>query len=314
MSSRREALIGKFRAGSLDRVRRLSLALSDVREGRGTTEGEQQIARELHTLKGEATMLGFAGVGDLFRRQEMRLERERIRRCAAKPRAESSRPWPSCTSGSVELSAAELEGGSRAAGGVRPAATPRHKPHPEAPVSPRVQVFDSMGDTAEPTRTPEAREKRAPDKPKERWVQVNALRIDELSERVSVFETEYRALYVRLREFARRIGSDSADARAFRAMLTEFDRGAGSLQDITSVAWALRLVPVEPTLSELATYAKGLASAQGKSLSISVNAGNAQIEHCSRPHLKSRWSISCETPSITGSRIRPIARARAMHN
>ena len=65
MSSRRELLIGRFRASSVDRIRKVSLALIEVQQGRSTSELLEGVLRELHTLKGESRMLGFAGIADV---------------------------------------------------------------------------------------------------------------------------------------------------------------------------------------------------------------------------------------------------------
>ena len=50
------------------------------------------------------------------------------------------------------------------------------------------------------------------------------------------------------------------------------------LEGITSAVWALRLVPVEPVLSELARHAHELAQEHGKRLRITLHGGDTQIE------------------------------------
>jgi two-component system chemotaxis sensor kinase CheA/two-component system sensor histidine kinase and response regulator WspE len=60
----RQRLLGKFRDVTADRVDRLAHALSAWEE-RGGDDLRAEIARELHTLKGEARMMGFAGVAGL---------------------------------------------------------------------------------------------------------------------------------------------------------------------------------------------------------------------------------------------------------
>jgi len=60
----RSRLLGKFRDVAADRVDRLAHALAAWEE-RGGDELRAEIARELHTLKGEARMMGFAGVAGL---------------------------------------------------------------------------------------------------------------------------------------------------------------------------------------------------------------------------------------------------------
>jgi len=60
----RQRLLGKFRDVTADRVERLAQSLSAF-EARGGEELKAEVARELHTLKGEARMMGFAGVAQL---------------------------------------------------------------------------------------------------------------------------------------------------------------------------------------------------------------------------------------------------------
>jgi len=60
----RQRLLGKFREITVDRVERLAQGLVAWEE-RGGDELRAAIARELHTLKGEARMMGFGGVAQL---------------------------------------------------------------------------------------------------------------------------------------------------------------------------------------------------------------------------------------------------------
>lgn len=60
----RQRLLGKFRDVVADRVERLVQSLSAF-EDRGGDELKADIARELHTLKGEAHMMAFAGLAQL---------------------------------------------------------------------------------------------------------------------------------------------------------------------------------------------------------------------------------------------------------
>jgi chemotaxis protein histidine kinase CheA len=219
-----------------------------------------QIARELHTLKGEATMLNFLALGDLVHAAEETLANagaDDARRTTAARRVLEAlaavQAWlrddvgpPERADAALTAARDRLRGGAPAAGG---------EPGVAAPVEP-------------PDRA----------RPQERWVQVNARRIDDLSEQVSVFEGEFGALYARLREHARKTAAEGGHTRDLRGILVDLDRCDAKLRDITSAAWALRLVPVEPALAELAGYARGLASAQGKNVQVVVSAGNAQIE------------------------------------
>jgi chemotaxis protein histidine kinase CheA/CheY-like chemotaxis protein len=264
LSTRREALVGRFRASALERLRRLAAALIQVAEGTAEPLLSQQIARELHTLKGEATMLGFAALGDLVHA------------------AEESFAEARGNDASQRLAARRvLDAFATVQAWLREELGPEHRDHQADGIL--REAYDRLrGETREPAAPPPeeapagAGRERA--RPHERWVQVNAGRIDDLSERISGLEAEFRSLHFRLREHARRVDAQGAGMRELRGLLADFDRCEADLQDITASAWGLRLVPVEPALAELATYARGLATAQGKSVHVHVSAGNAQIE------------------------------------
>ncbi|HTY17541.1 MAG TPA: Hpt domain-containing protein, partial [Myxococcota bacterium] len=60
----RQRLLGKFRDVTADRVERMAHSLALFAD-RGGEDLKAEIARELHTLKGEARMMGFAGIAQL---------------------------------------------------------------------------------------------------------------------------------------------------------------------------------------------------------------------------------------------------------
>ncbi len=57
----RQKLLGKFREVTGDRVEKISSQLLELERGAGA-EAAQEVARELHTLKGEARLMGFTGL------------------------------------------------------------------------------------------------------------------------------------------------------------------------------------------------------------------------------------------------------------
>src|SRR5262245_14403768 len=59
----RKQLIGKFREVSGDRLEKIGLAVMALEKNPGDAGAADEIARELHTLKGEARMLGLPSVG-----------------------------------------------------------------------------------------------------------------------------------------------------------------------------------------------------------------------------------------------------------
>lgn len=65
----RQKLLGKFREVTQDRVEKLSASLLAFERGAGE-EVKAEIARELHTLKGEARMMGFTGLSQVIHAAE----------------------------------------------------------------------------------------------------------------------------------------------------------------------------------------------------------------------------------------------------
>ncbi len=61
----RQKLLPRFRETTADRVEKISSALLELERGAGTQEVVQELARELHTLKGEARMMGFVGISSV---------------------------------------------------------------------------------------------------------------------------------------------------------------------------------------------------------------------------------------------------------
>src|SRR5512143_2007773 len=66
----RQKLLPRFRETTADRVEKISAALLALERGESTPELTQELARELHTLKGEARMMGFAGISGVVHAAE----------------------------------------------------------------------------------------------------------------------------------------------------------------------------------------------------------------------------------------------------
>jgi two-component system chemotaxis sensor kinase CheA/two-component system sensor histidine kinase and response regulator WspE len=66
----RQKLLPRFRETTADRVEKISGALLELERGAGTTELGEELARELHTLKGEARMMGFVGISTVVHAAE----------------------------------------------------------------------------------------------------------------------------------------------------------------------------------------------------------------------------------------------------
>jgi two-component system chemotaxis sensor kinase CheA/two-component system sensor histidine kinase and response regulator WspE len=65
----RQKLLGKFREVTTDRVEKISAALLQLEKGK-SRESTEELARELHTLKGEARMMGFTGLSQVVHAAE----------------------------------------------------------------------------------------------------------------------------------------------------------------------------------------------------------------------------------------------------
>jgi two-component system chemotaxis sensor kinase CheA len=66
----RQKLLPRFRETTADRVEKISAALLELERGTGTPELSEELARELHTLKGEARMMGFVGISTVVHAAE----------------------------------------------------------------------------------------------------------------------------------------------------------------------------------------------------------------------------------------------------
>src|SRR5512143_3818340 len=66
----RQKLLPRFRETTADRVEKISAALLALERGESTPELTQELARELHTLKGEARMMGFVGISTVVHAAE----------------------------------------------------------------------------------------------------------------------------------------------------------------------------------------------------------------------------------------------------
>ncbi len=66
----RQKLLPRFRETTADRVEKISTALLELERGAGTADVVQELARELHTLKGEARMMGFVGISSVVHAAE----------------------------------------------------------------------------------------------------------------------------------------------------------------------------------------------------------------------------------------------------
>ena len=93
---------------------------------------------------------------------------------------------------------------------------------------------------------------------------------------ISEFEMQFNAIHEKLRAFVR--AGQASSVKAIRPVVVDLDRAETTLQDITTGSWALRLVPIGPTLDELANHAHGLSVELGKQIRVTVEGSDAQVE------------------------------------
>ena len=277
--SRREALIGRYRAGSMDRLKRLGVTLLELADGAKDAEKVKEVARELHTLKGESRMLGFARTAEVTHQIESFF-------LAARD-DEGGVPKAACMAvvGALEglKRAVAEERDEGLVNGALADASARVRPKDDGEQPASAVPPDQVSTTA---TVPSAvgPEPSAPSAPAaahptpEKWVQLNAQRVDLLVEELADFSARFRPLWWRVKTLAQSGENATSSATELRGLVEDFDRCQSQLSDITASAWALRLIPVEPMLVDLGSHARALASEQDKQLRVVVQAHGAQLE------------------------------------
>ena len=76
----RQKLLPRFREMTADRVEKVASVLLQLERGSATTDQREELARELHTLKGEARMMGFAAISAVVHATE-----DLLKGCGATP-------------------------------------------------------------------------------------------------------------------------------------------------------------------------------------------------------------------------------------
>ena len=157
-SSRREALIRRFRVSAINRARRTQASIAT-----GDADALESASHELHTLKGEASMLGFAAISALIHATEERLLVGDKRSCAL------------CVD-ALDLVARSLDG----------------TVEDDLLAKARDQLLEAADDD-EPLSAP-ASSQAAVSERRAQWAQVSIARLDELCERVGALAGELKPL------------------------------------------------------------------------------------------------------------------------
>lgn len=264
MSDTSEALLSRFRASLQARVRAIT-GLFDVLAGDASqAEVRRQTMGELHTLKGEARMLGLGSLVNLVHTLETQVGQ-----------LEYSPVWASALNAmrialdqdlARELADAALDNAVIEL--EQSVAEPVPRDRPEL-AEDQARKPDAGFDAAASRRAPQ------------RWVQVDGAVVDELCESVVELATTISSLYMKVAPHVADLDATSHAelAAAFALCRSQVDRA-------TTDAWRLRLTSIEPALRELSQHARALAAAGGKSLVTDVVARGVQIE---RDALDSLW-------------------------
>jgi chemosensory pili system protein ChpA (sensor histidine kinase/response regulator) len=205
---------------------------------------------ELHTLKGEARMLGWTLLATLAHELEGCLRE-------AEPDAEAI----SAVLDSLLLSLSPDTDQKSAEDMWRTAL-----------VALGVSVEEEMGespgeDSPDPGTKPQVSPREV-----ETWMQVKTKTVDDLGESLANLTGEFS-------KFANRsTGSTHQGAAQKQELELEFERLRTLLSDALLLALELRLTPVEPLLRRIAAHARLLGAERGKSLRVQVRSQGAQIE------------------------------------
>lgn len=270
MSEQREALLSRFRATLQARVRGVGGLFDALAEAPSDPENRREILGELHTLKGEARMLGLSTLSTLAHALETRVSEESSSsdwaRALDAMRVALDEATPAELA-DVALVEALLELEQR---NSMPAPSDRARRPTPAVARDEASGVPLDADT-------EGRRKG------QRWVQVNAAQIDELCERVSELSAAFGAISAKT---AARLAHAADGALGNSELMEEFARCRSLLDLTTSKAWQLRLVQLEPTLRELSQHARAQAARAGKALTTEVHAQGVQLE---RDVLEQLW-------------------------
>ncbi|RYZ06805.1 MAG: response regulator [Myxococcales bacterium] len=252
MTHPREALLARFRAGLVERVRATQRLVTEF-QSTSDPERLELALGELHTLKGESRMLGLAEISELAHALETELGSSQRFFLALGAFDAMLTALTTGESRVLQVALSSLQG--------------------ERPFSslPPVDVAPAEPASAPPDPAP-APERRK--KANDRFMQVDAGLIDLLCERVA----ELTAAFGQLETSAETVVDRQAD-RARTAKLTDaFARCRSLLDEATSTAWTLRLVPIDPLLEELARHARIAAERQNKLVEVQALAGGVQLE------------------------------------
>jgi two-component system chemotaxis sensor kinase CheA len=271
VSDSRQRLIDRFVALSLERIDAARSVALDPAAG---AELMRETMGELHTVKGEAMMLGFATASVIAHQLEEfwngALE------SGAFERGEASDTLAAALDVLIlaleRQTDPELEQSARSLLGE-----PAAREAPAAPAAATIEPEIGVPDDARMSGSEVSRRGGEVRAAAQRWTHVSTAQIDQVcdaADRLAVGFASARGALDRL------LAAESAQDRrgALRLLTEEFGKRQVELEELLMTAWGLRLVPVEPVLDELAEHALLLAEEQHKHLDVSTRAHGSQVE------------------------------------
>ncbi|OJT22448.1 hybrid sensor histidine kinase/response regulator [Archangium sp. Cb G35] len=165
--SLKRSLLSKFQEVSADRLQKIQLGILDL-EKPTADQAADEVARELHTMKGEARMLGLAAIGQLAHAAEDVLRAERDGRAATEVATdlllracdtisdllEDTEGAQSGTPASQEMVEALAAASGHAPPAIGGAKAPSHTAIPVVPAAPVPVVEATIEEHAEPVYVP----------------------------------------------------------------------------------------------------------------------------------------------------------------
>lgn len=269
MTDTQASLRDKFRGVLAGRAERLVELVRRFGDNPPQSQERRDTLGELHTLKGEAKMLGWSRLATLAHALEGRLGSD-------KPDIEEAVAVVDAMLLSLTFGIPEGEAESLLAtalealtGPSEPAVQTADKEDSES----RAPSSDRTPNDRVPTVDASNRGEASSDHDRQRWVHVEADTVDALGEALATFSTEFARFVA---------GTHHAAAASSNALLggheDEADRLRAALSNILLWSLELRLTPVQPVFARLAAHARVLAKQTGKELDVVVKSGGSRVE------------------------------------
>lgn len=269
MTGTQASLRDKFRGVLAGRAERLLELVRGLGDSPAHAQERRDALGELHTLKGEAKMLGWSQLATLAHALEERL-------AVPQPDIDEAVAVVDAMLLSLSFGTADAEAESLLGTALEALLGPG------APNAPLLLDSASLGsakkDEAAPLGESAERTGASPLPDRKRWVHVEADTVDALGEALATFSTEF-ARFVASGDSAQGAPGGSGSRAGFsREQADEADRLRAALSNILLWSLELRLTPVQPIFARLASHARVLAKQKGKDLDVVVQSGGSRVE------------------------------------